>query len=310
MSNLAILFADVAGSTGIYQRHGDRAALQWIGQAIATMTQVTETNAGRIVKTIGDEVMAVFTSANDAFRAACDMQWQVDDLPSLGNDRIALRVGFHYGPAIDRDGDVFGDSVNLAARLVGLAKARQIITSGRTLDHVDRQLAQHARRLDRVQLKGMASEETIFEALWDESEELTTMLSTSLALMPARDASLVLRYEGVEIVLGPDRPCLTLGRDPTNDVVVVTRRASRVHARIEWRRDKFVLVDQSTNGTYVSAEPGGDVFVRLEELPLRGHGAIGFGHPVSKAEEGLMEFRCQDCARPAAPAGLEAALAG
>jgi adenylate cyclase len=300
MPDLAILFADVAGSTSIYQRHGDRAALQWIEGALAAMKHVTQCNQGRVVKTIGDELMAVFETADAAFRAACEIQWQVDELAPLGSDYMAVRIGFHHGPALERDGDVFGDSVNIAARLVGMAKGGQIITSGRTLDCVDRQLAQHTRKLDRVALKGMRVEETIFEALWNEDEDVTTMLSTSLTMLAPTHSLLALTYEGVAIGMGPERMRLTLGRDEANDVVIVSRRASRVHARIEWRRDKFVLVDQSTNGTYVQSDNGADVFLRMEELALTGSGVIAFGHPIAKAGTEVMRFCCESATEKAA----------
>jgi len=306
MPDLAILFADVAGSTSIYQRHGDRAALHWIGTALEAMKAVSESNHGRVVKTIGDELMAVFTTADDAFRAACEIQWQMDELPPLGNDHIAVRIGFHHGPALDRDGDVFGDSVNVAARLVGIAKAGQIITSGRTLAAVDRQLAMHTRKLDRIALKGMSVEETIFEALWNDSDEMTTMLTSPIAALVAADARLALHYEGVDFELGPGRLRLTLGREPTNDVVIVSRRASRVHARIEWRRDKFVLVDQSTNGTYVQSDTGAEVFLRIEELALTGRGTIAFGHPIAKAGGEVMRFSWETSRQTNVPAATAA----
>jgi predicted component of type VI protein secretion system len=80
-------------------------------------------------------------------------------------------------------------------------------------------------------------------------------------------------------------------------MVIVTRHASRVHARIEWRRDKFVLIDQSSNGTYVQGDDGGEVLLRREELTLKGSGVVSFGHPVSNAEDGLMQFNCDDGVR-------------
>src|SRR6185503_4142405 len=104
MSDRAILFADIAGSTSLYQRHGDSAAMQSIGSAVAVMQRVVDANHGRVVKTIGDEVMAVFKTADDALRASFEIQWQVAELPPLGGEQIAVRIGFHYGPALDRDG--------------------------------------------------------------------------------------------------------------------------------------------------------------------------------------------------------------
>ena len=292
MSNRAILFADVVGSTSLYQRYGDTAAMQCIGSAVAVMQRVVSANRGRVVKTIGDEVMAVFNSADDALRASFEIQWGVAELPPLQGEQIAVRVGFHYGPTLDRDGDVFGDSVNLAARLVGVAKPGQIITSGRTLATVDRQLLQYTRKLNRLTLKGMTSQQTIHEALWNDSEDITTMLSSLLAPGGADPAQLKLSYDGADVMMGPDRANLTLGRDAGNDMVIMTRHASRVHARIELRRDKFVLIDQSSNGTYVQIDDGREVLLRREEFTLNGSGTVSFGHPVANAAEGLVRFHC------------------
>jgi adenylate cyclase len=293
MSDRAILFADVAGSTSLYQRHGDSAAMQCIGNAVAVMERVIDANRGRVVKTIGDEVMAVFNTADDALRASFEIQWQVSELPPLGGEQIAVRVGFHYGSVLDRDGDVFGDSVNLAARLVGVAKAGQIITSGRTLATVDGQLLQYTRRLNRLTLKGMTSAETIHEAIWDDSEDITTMLSATLAPQPLNLVRLRLTYNGTDVVLGPERVSVTLGRDVANDVVILTRQASRVHARIEWRRDKFVLIDQSSNGTYVQCDGSGEVLLRREEFTLNGSGLVSLGRSIGKGADGLLHFHCE-----------------
>jgi len=294
MADRAILFADVAGSTSLYQRHGDRAAMQCIESAVAVMRRVIDANQGRVVKTIGDEVLAVFNSADDALRASFEIQWQVAELPPLDGEQIAVRVGFHYGPVLDRDGDVFGDSVNLAARLVGVAKPGQIITSGRTLATVGQQLLQYTRRLNKLTLKGIASQQTIHEALWNDSEEITTMLSTSLVPYTPDFFRLRLRYEGADIVMGPDRASITFGREAGNDIVIATRHASRVHARIEWRRDKFVLVDQSSNGTYVQSDDGSEVLLRREEFTLNGSGVVSFGHPITTGGDGLLRFHCED----------------
>ena len=133
-SSLAVLFADVSGSTRLYESLGDAEALATIGRCVALMSTVCVGHGGRVVKTIGDEVMAVFPSADSAAKAAVEMQARVSEHPPVGGSRLAIRVGFHLGPAIETDGDVFGDSVNVAARMAALAKREQIILSSYTAD--------------------------------------------------------------------------------------------------------------------------------------------------------------------------------
>ena len=130
----AIMFADVSGSTSLYEKLGDQRALAAIDAVLAELRKSTALQDGRVIKTIGDEVMAVFASADAAMQAACDMQHRVAAIPHADKVRLAIRVGFHFGPAIEEGGDYFGDAVNTAARMAGLAKGGQIITSSPSVD--------------------------------------------------------------------------------------------------------------------------------------------------------------------------------
>lgn len=288
----ATLFADVAGSTGLYQRHGDRRALAAIESCLALIETVSSSFGGRVVKAIGDELMVLFGSAGDAFQAACEMQWQVSDLPPIGSDLLAIRIGFHCGPTIEQGSDVFGDSVNVAARLAHLARAGQIITSGRTVAMLDPVVARHLRKLSRVTLKGMQIEETIFEGLWKDSDNITAMLSDSV-LTPPGTIRMILRHGSQCIEAGPGHAPISVGREAGNAIVVRHRNVSRVHAIVEWRGDKFVVADRSTNGTYVAFDNGAETVLRLEEMTLLGHGVLTFGQPASAGSEGAVTFACE-----------------
>ena len=288
---LVTLFADIADSTGLYQRHGDRVALEAVEGCLAMMKQITGQFGGRVVKTIGDELMATFNCADDGFAAGCEMQWRAAELSPVGPDLIAIRIAFHQGTALVQDGDVFGDSVNCAARLLGQAKGRQIVTSGRTVGRLREPFAAQTRKVNRVRLRGSGSEEDIYLVLWDDSENVT-MVGSGTLLRPEYPNRVVLHYGGKEWILGPDCRCATLGRDESNDVTIASRRASRVHARIEWRGDKFVLVDQSTNGTHVVEEDGSETLLRMEEMILRGRGRVSFGAPAGAQYEDVLQYSC------------------
>jgi class 3 adenylate cyclase len=290
-SNLAVLFADVSGSARLYETVGDADALAAIGRCLALIQAACEGHAGRVIKTIGDEVMAVFPSPDQAAEAAAEMQARISEQPAVGRVRLAIRVGFHFGPAIEVDGDVFGDSVNVAARMAALAKGEQVILSGATADALTPLVRARVRHIDSLTVKGKQKDIGIHELMWQADDGDLTALSTRLARPLAR---IRLRHGANEIELDEVRSSLTIGRDQQNDVVILDRMASRVHARIERRRDKFVLVDQSSNGTFVSVQGEPEIQLRREEIILRGRGQVSFGHPYRDESGEILAFSCVD----------------
>ena len=285
----AILFADVSGSTSLYERLGDQRALAAIESVLSELRKSIAFQRGRVVKTIGDEVMAVLPSADAAMQAACDMQNRVMALPPIENVRLAIRAGFHFGPAIEEGGDVFGDAVNTAARMAGLAKSGQIITSGPTVDALSPLLREATRDLDAMPVKGKQDEIRIFEVIWQDGGDLTALAARE-SPVSTRDPTLTLTYGERILTLGLAQPSASLGREATNDLVIADKMASRVHCKIEYRRGKFFLADQSTNGTYVTVEGDAEIMLKREQLLLRGRGVIGLGHSSAAAGGEIVTF--------------------
>ena len=290
--NLAVLFADVSGSTRLYETVGDALALTSIGRCLELVGGTCAGHGGRVVKTIGDEVMAVFPTVDQAAMASAEMQARISELEPVGGARLAIRVGFHLGPAIEVSGDVFGDSVNVAARMTALAKAQQVILSADTAAALSPLMRARTRQIDLLTVKGKQQDIAICELIWQSSEADLTALSTRP--MRHREAHIRLRYGSREIDLGETRSSVTLGRDQQNDVVIADKMASRMHARIERRRDKFVLIDQSSNGTYVRIDGEPEIQVRREEMILRGRGRVSFGHSFNNEEDEVLTFSCID----------------
>jgi len=286
--DMAVLFADIAGSTKLYELLGDTQAKFMIDEALASLRAITERYQGRVVKTIGDELMCVFVNAERGFLAATDMQNSVDSMPVVNGARRMIRIGFHAGPVIEEKGDVFGDTVNVAARMAGLAKGMQIMTTRTTVDALPSALRASTRPIASVAVKGKADDMAVCEVLWQESDDLT-MAAGALQAAEAR-VELVLRHAGKDIVLGADRTSAMLGRDPGCDIVIADPKASRQHARIEKRRDKFFITDQSTNGTYVSFAGEPEIALRREEVMLRRSGRIVFGHSTADPAGDAVEF--------------------
>ena len=285
-----ILFADVSGSTRLYEHAGDALAHAAIEKCIAIFRDKTQHGGGRVIKTIGDEVMSVFPDASGAANAAAEIQMAIQELPPVASSKIGVRIGFHYGPVVEREGDVFGDAVNLAARLAGLAAKGQIMTSRETVDRMTPTQKAFSRRLYSIEVKGKAQEVDLYELLWQQSGE-ETALATRSEVRKAH-AQLRLRYLGQDIVLDVTRSSITLGRDKLADVTIVDRMGSRLHGKIEYRLGKFVLGDHSANGTFVTFENEPEIVLRREEVVLRNKGSIAFGQSRETASE-VAEFTCE-----------------
>ncbi|MFN0162467.1 MAG: adenylate/guanylate cyclase domain-containing protein [Burkholderiales bacterium] len=287
-ATVAVLFADIAGSTRLYEVLGDERAKALIDEAIAELRAITERHGGRVVKTIGDEVMCVFPSPERGFIAATDMQLRIDRLPTESNTKRKIRVGFHAGQVIEQDGDVFGDTVNTAARMAGLAKGLQIITTRATVDLLPPALAAGTRDIAALAVKGKADDLAVCEVIWQEGDDLT--MTAPSVVIAAPEAVLQLIHGGSTLILNTAKPAASLGRDAGSDVVIADPKASRNHARIERRRDKFFLADQSTNGTFVTFEGEAEMSLRREEVMLRGSGSIVFGHSATESAAEVVEF--------------------
>jgi Adenylate cyclase, family 3 (some proteins contain HAMP domain) len=288
-NELAVLFADVSGSTRLYETLGDERALATVGQCLALVHEACDGHAGRVIKTIGDEMMAVFPTPDQAAQAAAAMQSRVSTEPFPGGQRLAIRVGFHYGPALTSDGDVFGDSVNVAARLTGLAHGSQIMTSATTASLLSPWLRVRTREVTALTVKGKSRDMGVCELVWQETNDDLTTLSTRLVVPPAR---LRVRHGEREFVLDEWQATLNLGRDAQNDVVITDRKASRMHAHIERRRDRFILVDHSSNGTFLTLDGEPELPLRREEFVLRGRGYVSFGHAHAADPGETVEFDC------------------
>ena len=286
-NEVSVLFADISGSTKLYDTLGDTRAKLLIDECIGLMRGVVTHYSGRVIKTIGDEVMCVLPSADSGHLAAADMQLKIAELPAVAEVKRAIRVGFHCGPVIEENNDVFGDTVNLAARMAGLAKSMQIITTLATVEKLSPALRQSTRKIAALSVKGKGDDVEVCEVIWQDGEDLT--MTTASTIVAAR-MELHLTHGEQKLVLEQANATLSLGRDVGCQVVLADRKASRVHARIERRRDKFVVIDQSTNGTFVTFAGEAEIALRREELMLRNQGRITFGHSMAESSDETVDF--------------------
>lgn len=271
-----VLFADISESTRLYEVLGNHPAQKIVDQALSGMMRIAERHGGALVKTIGDEIMCRFPSADQAVAAAIDIQTGLRDGDIDTGHPLQVRIGLQIGPVILHNGDLFGDSVIVAARVSDIAKGGQIITTRVTVEALSPAFAAKTRLFDIATIKGKAENLVIYEVLWEE-ENVTRIIR----LDPVSDAglsrhTLTLLY-GERQTRVDAGSTVTLGRANTCDLIVPSPLASRMHARIGYRRGKFILLDQSTNGTYVWTADGREVFLRREELPLWGTGFLSLG---------------------------------
>lgn len=276
---LAVLFADVVGSTALYQQLGDLKAERVIRAAMARVEALTAKCSGRLVKTIGDCALCVFPSPNDAALVAVHLHRASVSTDINSEDHVSFRVGFAYGPVVTRNDDIFGDVVNLAARICDMAKSGQTLTVEATAAEMSVEFQRKVRVFDKATIKGFSDVMTVVQVLWDRRTE------TQIFMAPSTETQGIIRcvqlkYAGGDFNLSPDRLPFTIGRGEGCSLVVSAPCSSRVHARLEQHRGKFVLIDESTNGTYIWPEGvplNRAVYIRRESFALLGRGAISLG---------------------------------
>lgn len=273
-----VLFADIVGSTALYESLGDGPAHLAVSQALRRLREIVEQKNGEVIKTIGDELMCRFDTAGDALMAAEAMQNE----QAKSDSGLKLRIAFHAGEVLKDGNDLFGDAVNLCARLVGVARPGQILLTGHTAEQLATWMQHVTRPVGTATVKGKTQSIPLREVIWDHGAELTMLEST---LTPAGGSApqlkLVLNHDNREFVVDPAHPRLNFGRDASNDLVVQAAGVSRLHGRIEQRGSTCVLLDFSANGTVLLPAEGRPVVLRRSEHVLSGSGTIQCGPPGS-----------------------------
>ena len=296
-TELAILFADVVGSTRLFEQMGDLRARDLIATCIDIMRTATEAHGGAVIKTIGDEVMATFPTADAALNAASQMQKHISTRADLRFDGqpVAIRVGCHFGPVVLESRDVFGASVHTANRMTSQAKAGQIMTTAATIERLSPEWRSAARQVDIAAIRGQSAEMALYEVLWH-SEDVTSMLPALAlgALEQRRHVRLRLQANGRDYMLDERNPRVVIGRAEECNIVVQGNLISRLHARIELNRSRFMITDQSTNGTFVVIEGQEETFVRRDSIALRGRGRIGLGQAPGADSPQAIRFSCEE----------------
>ncbi len=289
---VAIVFADVVGSTQLYDKFGDTKDSETVALCLDTMKDATYQFNGTVIKTIGDEVMSTFPTVDEAMGAAVMMQSRITaDAKKEDGIPVSIRVGCHFGPVVQEQNDIFGAAVHTANRMTSQAKARQIVISGQTVEQMSPELQKQTRQIDVATVRGRIDEVALYELVW-QPEEATSMLPTIEWENKSRRASkLLLTFRDQSLEISDQRKSVNIGRADDNDLVIKGNLISRIHAKIEMRRGKFVLIDQSTNGTFLQNVLGEELFVRRDSTELGAEGTIGLGRAEAPGSSLAIHFK-------------------
>jgi adenylate cyclase len=286
----AVLFADISQSSSLYKQLGDTKAHSIVYASLQTMTRVLPRHEGEVIKTLGDAIMCVFPTADLAVLAAGEMQATIasarpEDYP------VGIHIGLHYGSVLVEDGDVFGDTVNVAAYLTAVAMRDQILTTEATENALSPALKSCVRPVFHTVLKGSGRDSVVYQILWKTDQvDVTDVNLDPNRVIPGDAGSLLVTLGGERTRVGHWRPTLTIGRARECDLIVTDRYASRLHLTIKAMRTRFYLSDHSINGTFVTLQGGEEVHVLHAEMPLDRSGELCLGRSRADSPREIVTF--------------------
>ena len=298
-----VLFADLRGSTSMYETLGNADATTVVTQSVALLASVVEEHGGQVVKTLGDGLMAIFPGPSAGVQASDDMhdslarvglpaQAATDTSEPRAPISLKLQVGLAHGEVVEMSGDVFGDAVNVAARLLDHAGDNETLATQSVVDGLEDWERSRFRSLDRMQLRGRA--EPVHVYLLEAVRRFGDTAATAFGDMAPQS----IEPEGIRLIWldlnriysGTSLPVI-LGRSPQATYIIDDNRVSRSHARIDWHGGTFQLTDLSYNGTYVRFDNDPEIItLRRGACTLHGAGVIGLGTPPSEPVSPCVRF--------------------
>ena len=294
----AVVFADIVGSTGLFEKLGDNNASLLMTQLTGMLSKVFEQHNGRVVNLLGDGVFAVFPAAGDAITACVSLQARFKAEPVIphGAGRpIQMQMGVESGELVEIEGDCFGDAVNSAARLADLAGADQILTTQNVWNEILPLQRPSLRSLGPMHLRGKAQATHIYRVEWQTGRDIdATAMGASMGgsiAPPAKQQKLALTVAGRTQVFDIAAAAITMGRSTEATLPILDPRVSRVHATITSRAGQIVLSDASSFGTWVYfGNQVEAVALRRTECYLVGYGQLSLGCKIDADKSPLVAF--------------------
>lgn len=292
---LAVLYADISGSSRLYEQFGDVTAQRDIVRCLTLLTEVAQAHGGRLERTIGDEVMCSFVLPERAAQAAVAMHEKLREASAAQafvSGTLRVRIGWHYGVAESHDGELGGALPLVAQQVTALARPDEILASDPAVAALSAGWRSAAQRLDTIESRVDGQPLTIYRLPWDKDEEVTQF---RLGKTPARvivSTRLVLRHGATVLALDANRRRCSVGRGRDADLATGSRFTSKRHAEILYRRGRFYVVDNSINGTFIAPEGSQVQHLHHEEAALLGKGVIMFGSPANRDPAASVSYEC------------------
>ena len=294
--NLAVLFADVSGSTRLYEEYGDAIARADLSACIQLLADISTGLDGETMKTIGDEIMCAFEDPVKAALTATEMQARLGKASEDGDFKMGdlhIKIGWHYGAVSWRGEDLIGEAPATAQQVIGCAKADEILTTRQSIDALPPAMFSNWFSIDRVKAEAWDGELEVCKIPWEQTGEETQISSIPMAQMIPAKANLTLSYNGTSFQVDAQKTSCRIGRGKTADLQVNGNFTSRQHAEVTYRNGRLYLRDESVNGLVLVEDDGKLKRLRREEDVLSGSGVIGFGAPPDEDPDGAVRFECR-----------------
>jgi len=297
ISDLTVLFADLRGSTALYETLGNAEATSVVTHCVNALSKPVAETGGHVVKTLGDGLMAVFAQAAQAVQTGMQMHDLLDGMVTRGSERgassglrgLRLQVALARGEVVEMAGDCYGDAVNVAARLLDHAGDNETLVTAEVLQGLSLDQRSRFRSLDRLVLRGRVEPVQV--------HVMGGRRGVDMAPTQFGDVSSVAEPDGLRLVwldlnrvFASQQMPVVLGRSPQATFCVDDSRVSRSHARVDWHSGSFQLTDLSYNGTYVRFNDGEIVSLRRGSCTLHGNGSIGLGGSPSDPGSACVRF--------------------
>lgn len=282
----AVLIADVVGSTPLYESSGSIKALALIEECLKSLTSIVEAEGGQVVRSMGDDILCTFHDPGDAVRTASLM------LEDQARRLLEIHVGIDYGVVVRDPTGVYGDTVNVAARMLALAKPGEIITTEAVVSMLTGDEREYVRLLDSKTVKGKSTPMNIYSVFKDD-HDLTchigedgyrTIRLRSVEIPDPPKAVVTLIYGGGTIERRERDPVYRVGRSRKSDLVIDEPCVSREHALITVRRGRVTATDLSSTGTWIVQGDDEPVLIRRDVIYLTSDGLLSLG--VRPREDG------------------------
>lgn len=288
--NLSVLCADITGIASLTRQVDMQEASHAARRCETRIRLAVESHGGRLLSRPGDRLIASFSDHVDALQSAIDMQRRVSGLPPCAGVSLFVRVGLCAGHQLQEQRYFPGDGPNPAASLSADAAPGHILLS------VPQRLAQFpwaqlaADRLANISLRCGKRGLGVFNVPWQERDPAALRQALSQLATEARGHELSISYRDRSLQVDTSRPRLTIGRTADCDLAIRDPRCSRMHGIIEKRLDRFLYVDMSSNGTYLTRDGEPEIRVHNGEIELSGRGHLSLGSPAAETGREALQF--------------------